>query len=176
MSSRSTSALGSYSTNSGSVGSKAAYSVTVLNRQQHSTTEFPNAYPPVTPLRPGSALAQRSTPNLSRSRGASLDSARPAALVDPRKVPITPRDLGRLTHLRQDPSVVSLVQMYDENGKVNDKAFRNTPMPAKEQSRKRRKSTFQQLLGDDGLSQADLLWAETCLKCVFLRYLISNGN
>ena len=57
-----------------------------------------------------------------------------------------------------------MVHMYDEDGKVDEKAFRNTPMPAKEQPRKRRKSTFQELLGSDGLSEADLLWAESCLK------------
>ncbi|KAI5123530.1 hypothetical protein M0805_006690 [Coniferiporia weirii] len=140
-----------------SVPNKSSYIVKVHKRQQLSSTVFPNAYPPLTPHRP----AHKSTPNLHET---PTVSNRPRQVSDPRKVPITPRDIGRLSRLRQDPSVASLLCMYDDRGRLDDNAFSNTPppLPSNAARRRRRESTFKELLGDDA-SEADLSWAERCI-------------
>ncbi|KAL5512986.1 hypothetical protein ACEPAH_3384 [Sanghuangporus vaninii] len=166
VSSRSTSALTITPTLSGSVQTRGSYRVTVHKRQQLSATVFPNAYPPITPRRPG--VAHTSTPNLLATLTAPDDVANDAststpALFDPRKVPVTPRDASRLKCLRQDPSVASLVQLYDDHGRIAENAFTTTPAPPRRRARarrSRRKSTFSELLGCDG---ADLQWAESCI-------------
>ncbi|KAL5537117.1 hypothetical protein ACEPAF_940 [Sanghuangporus sanghuang] len=166
VSSQSTSALTITPTLSGSVQTRGSYRVTVHKRQQLSATVFPNAYPPITPRRPG--VAYTSTPNLLATLTAPDDVANDAststpALFDPRKVPVTPRDASRLKCLRQDPSVASLVQLYDDHGRIAENAFTTTPAPPRRRvraRRSRRKSTFSELLGCDG---ADLKWAESCI-------------
>ncbi|KAL5531456.1 hypothetical protein ACEPAG_4333 [Sanghuangporus baumii] len=166
VSSRSTSALTITPTPLGSVQTRGSYRVTVHKRQQLSATVFPNAYPPITPRRPG--VAHTSTPNLLATLTAPDDvttdaSTSTPALFDPRKVPVTPRDASRLKCLRQDPSVASLVQLYDDHGRIAENAFTTTPAPPRRRMRarrSRRKSTFSELLGCDG---ADLQWAESCI-------------
>lgn len=139
----------------------------VLQRELLSQTEFPNANPSLrdslcTPRRHD----YRSTPNL-------LEVASPPRhrqLSDPRKIPFTPRDVNRLNRLRQDPSVVSLLEMYDDNGRLDEHAFSNTPPPLPSAlARSRRESTFKDLLrsevdekSEDAI-EGDLSWAERCI-------------
>lgn len=172
--------------------SKSTYSVTIYKRQQIASTEFPNAYPPTTPHRNNGA--SRSTPNLlalpcgsTGNLTATTDnddsSVTPTLLSvpDPLKYPVTPRDINRLGGLRSDPSIVSLVGMYDEKGKLNENAFANTP--ARTRKRKSLKdvfdmkdlpkvgvheTTFKNLLGVDSDNDADLSWAE--------RYIANNES
>lgn len=57
--------------------------------------------------------------------------------------------------------MASLLDMYDEKGRLNDKAFSNTPRASScVLDAARRESTFRDLLGDSEASDADLSWAE----------------
>ena len=80
--------------------------------------------------------------------------------------------------LRQDPSVASLLDIYDNEGRLDRNAFSNTPSAnEKELSKvgraqlKRGGSTLRQLLGNPestsctGSTEGDISWAEG-----FLRY------
>ena len=85
-----------------------------------------------------------------------------------------------MLRLRSDPSVASLLELYDEHGKLSSNAFSNSPpnSPVKEgrvQSR-RNGSTLRQLLGapslssrhenDSGSEGGDISWAEKFLAYV----------
>ena len=136
--------------------------MTVLERKLESRTEFPNANPPFTDEK-------------------ELDPIQDSPLAkraDPRRVPITPRDKSRLLRLRQDPSVASLLNMYDDNGRIISTAFSNTPpsstSAAEEvsgrQPVKRSGSTLRQLLGEptsggssESALEGDISWAERYL-------------
>ncbi|KAG6331404.1 hypothetical protein ID866_7682 [Astraeus odoratus] len=137
-----------------SISQRSTYSVTVHGRRVHSRTEFPNAYPP---------LDKTFTP-----KKLLTDSARRRS----KSVPITPRDQGRLLKLRQDPSVVNLLNHYDEEGCLDSRIFSNTPpSPPKEGRVQRRRtgSTLRQLLGHPSspelrdTSDGDISWAEKFL-------------
>jgi hypothetical protein len=145
----------SISLSSTSATQRGTYTVTVHRRQQHALTEFPHANPPMSD--------DYTTPHDSpRSRSKSI--------------PFFPRDSNCLQGLRQDPSVASLLNMYDEHGCLPPSAFSNTPpSPAKEgrvQAR-RNGSTLRQLLGnpssrsrgnvDSSAMEGDISWAERCL-------------
>ena len=137
------------------------YSVKILGeRQVHACIEFPNANPPIkTPPR--------------RSTGSEGSDAHPMS-------PITPRDKSRLNILRQDPSVASLLEMYDEQGRLDSGIFNNT-IVAKEDDYtlaegraqvQRSGSTLRQLLGSpefndaNGSTEGDISWAERLLGFV----------
>ena len=163
ISSRNTSAAPSL--NASTIQHKGSYKVKVHPRQQISKTEFPNAYPPQTPR----VSVHKSTPNLLQDAPSAPSRKRQSSTgqSDPRKVPFTPRDINRLSRLRQDPSVASLLNMYDEKGRLNDKAFSNTPRASScVLDNNHRESTFRSLLGDSEASDADLSWAERCIMCV----------
>ncbi|KAG2132788.1 hypothetical protein DEU56DRAFT_889162 [Suillus clintonianus] len=135
-----------------SVFQRSTYTVTVHGRTVHSRTEFPNAYPPMD--------------NLVTPRRNITDSARRRS----KSVPITPRDQNRLLRLRQDPSVASLLNAYDENGCLDSHVFSNTPPVAGDKRRLKRRrtgSTFSQLLGYPSSSEhrddSDIEWAENVL-------------
>ncbi|EGN96735.1 hypothetical protein SERLA73DRAFT_184895, partial [Serpula lacrymans var. lacrymans S7.3] len=91
-----------------------------------------------------------------------------------KSVPITPRDENRLLRLRQDPSVASLLNVYDEHGCLDSKVFSNTPPSPAHEGRaqtRRRRSTLRQLLGRPGCqvlgaAEGDISWAEKFLECV----------
>ena len=87
-----------------------------------------------------------------------------------------------MIRLRLDPSVASLIDLYDEHGKLSSNAFSNSPpsSPVKEgrvQCR-RNGSTLRQLLGapsssmssrhgnDSGSEGGDISWAERFLAYV----------
>ncbi|PCH36222.1 hypothetical protein WOLCODRAFT_140264 [Wolfiporia cocos MD-104 SS10] len=130
----------------------------VYGRTQHSCTEFPNANPrfsvheqqdPHTPLR------------RSQDGGDTAHASRSALY--------TPRDEDRMHALRRDPSVASLLNMYDDQGRIDDDAFSNTPprsRDGREQS-KRPASTLRQLLGNPerlGEAEGDINWADRYLQ------------
>ncbi|KAF9240707.1 hypothetical protein BU15DRAFT_73933 [Melanogaster broomeanus] len=138
----------------GSVSGRSTYSVTVHGRTVHTCTEFPNAYP---------AMDNVFTPKRSLT-----DSARRRS----KSVPITPRDKNRLLALRQDPSVVTLLSHYDNQGCLDSAIFSNTPSPLKEGRVQRRStgSTLRQLLGHpsspelrNSSFERDISWAEQFL-------------
>ncbi|KAG1739988.1 hypothetical protein EDB19DRAFT_1977386 [Suillus lakei] len=131
---------------------RSSYTVTVHGRTVHSCTEFPNAYPPMD--------------NFATPRRNVTDSARRRS----KSVPITPRDQNRLLRLRQDPSVASLLNVYDENGCLDSHVFSNTPPVAGNEGRLKRRrtgSTFRQLLANPSSPElrdnSDIEWAESVL-------------
>lgn len=137
------------------VSQRSTYSVTVHGKVVHSRTEFPNAYPPMDKI---------VTPKRSLT-----DSARRRA----KSVPMTPRDHNRLLTLRQDPSVASLLNHYDDKGCLDSGIFSNTtPSPLMEGRVQRRRtgSTLRQLLGHpsspdlrDSSTDGDISWADKFL-------------
>ncbi|KAI0272365.1 hypothetical protein BC834DRAFT_1038476 [Gloeopeniophorella convolvens] len=146
---------------------RRTYTVTVHDKKVEALTEFPNANPPLeTPTRP------------SHSSGSSSGH-------DIKHAPITPKDQSRLNALRQDPSVASLLDMYDSQGRVNSIVFSNaSPVKTSGDSHadgraqvKRSGSTLRQLLGNPepinrtSTAEGDISWAEA-----FLRDAESHGN
>ena len=159
---------------------RTTYVVKVYERTVISRTEFPNAIPTlVTPTkeRPKSSPLPTTDPNISDDE--SID---PSTTKRPT---ITPRDQNRLMRLRQDPSVVSLLNMYDSNGQLDKKVFSNTPAkddPNYEEQvyavgrpqHQRKGSTLRQLMGKPELeaqpntsrSEGEISWAERLLQYV----------
>lgn len=139
------------------------YVVKVHSRTLHSCTEFPNANPRISSDEPSHDHHEPRTPSVHADRSRLKD------------VLFTPRDESRLCALRRDPSVASLLNMYDDKGCLDENAFSNTPptpAPIKQEGReqiKRSGSTLRQLLGnpdeDGGPTEGDISWAER-----FLRY------
>lgn len=124
------------------------YTVTIHQRTVHSRTEFPNA---------NGTASHLPTPSNSPQK-----NSYPIP-------PLTPGDESRLETLRRDPSVLSLLNIFDDFGHPNPKAFANTP------ARQRRTSTFKMLLGKqesaeenstDLAKESDFDWAERCLQLV----------
>lgn len=151
----------SSSTTIASVSARSTYSVTIHGRTVHSRTEFPNAYPP---------MDVSSTPKRSNSPRRRSKS-----------VPITPRDKSRLLALRQDPSVASLLNHYDDQGHLSSTIFSNTPSPLKQGRVQRRHtgSTLRQLLGHpsfpdlrNGNAESDISWAEKYLGSASNTFLL----
>ena len=153
-----------------SVSQRGTYTVKVYPRTLHTRTEFPNA-------NPGESI----TPKRSQH-----DSLRRRS----KSVPITPRDKSRLYGLGQDPSVVSLLHLYDEHGCLNSKVFSNSPSSPDDDGFtqvRRNGSTLRQLLGgpsyvpsrhvrDTDAMEGDISWAERHLWCGPLLILISIPN
>lgn len=142
---------------------RGTYTVKVHGKRTEARTEFPNANPP---------LPDESDPILDsplRSKSTRLPE------------PVTPREQSRLTRLKQDPSVASLLYVYDDDGRIMSTAFSNTPgkslapthdydVGGRAQT-KRSGSTFQELLGnaekgEDDAVERDISWAERLVKCV----------
>ena len=136
-----------------SVQTRGTYVVRVHGRRVHTRTEFPNA-----------------NPSLDTPKYSSRDEDE-ANLKSPRHpTPVTPRDQNRLCRLRQDPSVASLLDMYDSQGRLDDNAFSNTPETTMKDGRaqvKRSGSTLRQLLGNpksrNSMTEGDISWAERFL-------------
>ncbi|KAJ3524419.1 hypothetical protein NM688_g8567 [Phlebia brevispora] len=131
-----------------SIQRRGTYTVKVLERKLESQTEFPHANPPLNELPPKS----KSTP--------------------PEIFPSPPRDQSRLIRLRQDPSVASLLNMYDDKGRISSTAFSNTPVNNApihgREPIKRSGSTLRQLLGEPeagayDAAEGDISWAERYL-------------
>ena len=158
---------------------RMTYVVKVHERTVISRTEFPNAIPSlVTPTkqRPKSAPLPP-TIDLDTSDDESISPStakRPA---------ITPRDQNRLLRLRQDPSVVSLLNIYDSHGRLDNNVFSNSPLKDDQNDEEqvytvgrpqhqRRVSTLRQLMGEPELegqpnisrSEGEISWAERLLQ------------
>ena len=226
-----------------SVYSRNTYSVKILSREQHSLTEFPNAFPSLESndsyfdsrgrklQRRGnsntdanneqakndnatdhdeqydiddtneqhrdsqaySSIRQHgfhSTPNLLSQKNVPSAYNTPRVprmrqVSDPRRVPFTPHDNNRLSRLKQDPSVLSLLKMYDEDGRLDETAFSNTPPPhavplskqsqmslqpkGEDEKRGRRHSTFREVMSQNNEAkrnregEGDLSWADRCI-------------
>jgi hypothetical protein len=133
-----------------SLSQRGTYNVTVHNRKRHASTEFPHANRDLD--------EQQKTPNQAR-------------------VSLLPVEDSRVLRLRSDPSVASLLDLYDEHGKLSSDAFSNSPpnSPVKEGRVQcpRNGSTLRQLLGapslssrpenDSGSEGGDISWAERFL-------------
>ena len=136
---------------------RGTYTVKVLERKVESCTEFPNANPCL------------------RDEERQLHESPVRRRISSHEVPFTPRDRSRLLRLRQDPSVASLLNMYDEKGRIRSTAFSNsppTPAPVQDvggrEQVKRSGSTLRQLLGEkvessQDTSEGDISWAERFL-------------
>ncbi|KAI0630503.1 hypothetical protein C8Q77DRAFT_1219469 [Trametes polyzona] len=160
------------------------YVVKVHGRTTHSCTEFPRANPPPSPTK-SSRKPVPKTPSQDRYDSHDHAHADDEDKDEPRaprikEVNFTPKDNSRIYALRQDPSVVSLLNMYDDKGCLDVHAFADlppTPVPASpepegKQPRPRTGSTLRQLLGEPqpafmGSTQAsegDISWAERFLE------------
>lgn len=157
---------------------RTTYVVKVYERTVISRTEFPNAIPSLatpTKERAKSVPLPETDPGMSDN-----ESIGPSTAKHPT---ITPRDQNRLMRLRQDPSVVSLLNMYDSNGQLDNKVFSNTPAkdsPSEEEvvyavgqpQHRRRESTLRQLMGktdpeaqpNNSRSEGEISWAERLLR------------
>ncbi|KAF8892154.1 hypothetical protein BD779DRAFT_1437255 [Infundibulicybe gibba] len=141
------------SLNSASISQRGTYNVTVHRRQRHghtgtSTINKPSSETLVTPRQTG-----------------------------PRSAPVEDNDNSQLLGLRSDPSVASLLDMYDEHGRLPPQAFSNSPPSPKKEGRaqaRRNGSTLRQLLGnpssinskagnDNTFQESDISWAERFL-------------
>ncbi|KZT64377.1 hypothetical protein DAEQUDRAFT_769731 [Daedalea quercina L-15889] len=145
------------------------YTVQVYARKQHSCTEFPKANP---------RIGDRREPHTPRQTDGHQEIAKNHHDVVPpvpavKAVAYTPRDDNRLRALRRDPSVLSLLNMYDNHGRLDEHAFSNSPpnsAPIQEgrEQTKRGGSTLRQLLGDGDkggeATEGDISWADRFLK------------
>jgi hypothetical protein len=118
-------------------------------------------------------MTPKSKPNKNTNPAATPSEARGA---------LTPREQSRLHVLRSDPSVASLLEMYDEHGCLDSLVFSNTPPSFQNEGRLRgissegnaNRSTLRQLLGNpspesaddrsDSAGEGDISWAERFLE------------
>jgi len=154
------------------------YTVKVHERTVISRTEFPNAIPNlVTPTKE----RPKSVPlPITDSDASDDESIGPPTTKRPT---ITPRDQNRLLRLRQDPSVASLLNIYDSHGRLDNKAFSNSPVKnsqheeeqvyaVSQPQHRRRRSTLRQLMGqpetgaqpNSSRSEGEISWAERFLQ------------
>ncbi|KAI0794169.1 hypothetical protein C8Q74DRAFT_1193278 [Fomes fomentarius] len=156
------------------------YVVKVHSRTTHSRTEFPRANPPISPTKPG----RKQPPPLGHSTDTELDSCSNHDEEDEDRQPrlkevnFTPKDTSRLYKLRRDPSVASLLNLYDDRGCLDSAIFENSPptpapISAFQEGRepnKRSGSTLRQLLGAtetaffNNTAEGDISWAERFLE------------
>ncbi|KAJ3786875.1 hypothetical protein GGU10DRAFT_266126 [Lentinula aff. detonsa] len=131
---------------SASITRCGTYTVKVHPRQRHSSTEFPMANRPL--------VEEPKTPQ-PRCRAQT-----------------TGDDSTHLQGLRRDPSVASLLDLYDEHGHLPIEAFSNTPPREGRAQTQRTGSTLRELLGEpdnghrrntSGSFEGDISWAERFL-------------
>ncbi|OJT10906.1 hypothetical protein TRAPUB_12590 [Trametes pubescens] len=154
------------------------YVVKVHSRTTHSRTEFPRANPPPSPTKQP-RTAEPNTPHQDEYDTDEDDNPEDEPRAPRLKeVQFTPKDSSRIYALRRDPSVVSLLNMYDDNGCLDVHAFASsppTPAPVStetegRQPRPRTGSTLRQLLGEpqptftEHTHEGDISWAERFLE------------
>ncbi|KAI0369219.1 hypothetical protein BV20DRAFT_418421 [Pilatotrama ljubarskyi] len=155
------------------------YVVKLHGRTTHSRTEFPRANPPPSPTKT-SRRTEPKTPHQDRHDNHNDDNDDEPRGPRLKEVNFTPKDNSRIYALRQDPSVVSLLNMYDDRGCLDVHAFASTPpTPAPictefegRQARPRTGSTLRQLLGEPQpafmtktyTTEGDISWAERFLE------------
>ncbi|KAJ4469592.1 hypothetical protein J3R30DRAFT_1571429 [Lentinula aciculospora] len=133
---------------SASITRCGTYTVKVHPRQRHSSTEFPMA-----------------------NRG--MVDEPPKTPQPRRRAQTTGDDSTHLQGLRRDPSVASLLDLYDEHGHLPLEAFSNTPPREGRPQTQRAGSTLRELLGEPANShqrhntsnslEGDISWAERFL-------------
>ncbi|KAH9479436.1 hypothetical protein JR316_0008030 [Psilocybe cubensis] len=151
-----TPASSTISLGSASVSQRGTYNVTVHGRTRHPSTDFGNA---------------RHEPDEDK-----------AARKKDNRTSLHPVDDSRVLRLRSDPSVASLIDLYDDHGKLAADAFSNSPPSTPKNKRledgraqvRRNGSTLRQLLGasssansregsDNSSVEGDISWAERFL-------------
>ncbi|KAF9565811.1 hypothetical protein CPC08DRAFT_747616 [Agrocybe pediades] len=151
-----TAASSTVSVDTASLIRRGTYNVTVHKRRRHTSTEFEN---------PDAEPAAKA-PTTSERKRTSLH----------------PVEDSRVLRLRSDPSVASLIDLYDAHGKVSNDAFSNSPPSTPKDAPltegraqvKRNGSTLHQLLGapsssgsrdgdESGSVEGDISWAERFL-------------
>lgn len=146
------------------------FTVQVHGRTLHSCTEFPNANP-----RLDDSKEPHTPQHIDGHNNPSKDDPTQLPKIPAMKtVTYTPRDENRLRALRRDPSVLSLLNMYDNHGRLDEHAFSNSPpnsAPIQEgrEQTKRGGSTLRQLLGQSDKGEAtegDISWADRVLQYV----------
>ena len=154
------------------------YLVKVHGRTTHSRTEFPRANPPSSPTRPRRKQPPTTPEPVEHDPSDDEDDEEPTQQPRLKAVNFTPKDTSRLYKLRRDPSVASLLDLYDDHGCLDSHVFANDPpspdptSPAIEgrAPRPRTGSTFRQLLGAEATfavnntTEGDLSWAERFLE------------
>ncbi|KAI1796757.1 hypothetical protein LXA43DRAFT_879580 [Ganoderma leucocontextum] len=155
------------------------YLVKVHGRTTHSRTEFPRANPPSSPTRPRRKQAPATPEPADHDASDDEEEEEPEQQPRLKAVNFTPKDTSRLYTLRRDPSVASLLDLYDDHGCLDSNLFANDPpspdpnSPATEgrAPRPRTGSTFRQLLGApeatfavNNITEGDLSWAERFLE------------
>ncbi|PFH51837.1 hypothetical protein AMATHDRAFT_46811 [Amanita thiersii Skay4041] len=146
-----TPAASTLSLSSSNTSHRGTYSVQVHKRKRHASTEFP--------------FANRHLDNdfktPQRTRGAT----------------VPPKDTTHFLGLHSDPSVISLLGLYDDHGRLPEKTFSNSPpSPERKEGRaqtRRSGSTLRQLLGAPSnrprpsssadSTEGDISWAERFL-------------
>lgn len=126
-----------------------------------------------------SSLSQRGTYNVTvhqRRRHASTEFPHANRdLSNNEHGELQPVEDSRILRLRSDPSVASLLELYDEHGRVANDAFANDESLLIQEGRaqvRRSGSTLRQLLGapcvnnDNDNSEGDISWAERYLAYV----------
>jgi hypothetical protein len=135
-----------------SLNQRGTYNVTVHKRKRHASTEFPYANPDLNYCEEHPNKLQRNS--------------------------LLPNEESRVLRLRSDPSVASLIDLYDEHGKLSSNVFSNSPPKEGRAQVHRNGSTLRQLLGapsslnsrnetESGSYEGDISWAER-----FLAYVI----
>ncbi|KAJ3721113.1 hypothetical protein C8R42DRAFT_78150 [Lentinula raphanica] len=129
-----------------SVARSGTYIVKVHPRQRHSSTDFP--------IVSHATVEEPNTPQHHR------------------RSQTTGEDSTHLQGLRRDPSVASLLDLYDEHGHLPIEAFSNTPPREGRAQKQRTGSTLRELLGKPENGQrhntsssfeGDISWAERFL-------------
>lgn len=147
-----TPAASTASLTSSNISHRGTYNVQVHKRKRHTSTEFPYANRHLDDL--------KVTP---RARGATAP----------------PKEHAHYLGLRADPSVASLLELYDDRGHLPENLFSNSPpkqpsfdMKQGRAQTRRSGSTLRQLLGASNkeksdsnadLTESDISWAERCL-------------
>ncbi|KAI0717986.1 hypothetical protein C8T65DRAFT_706944 [Cerioporus squamosus] len=153
------------------------YVVKVHGRTTHSRTEFPRANPPISPTK--SRTREPRAPTPQQDSDLEDDDEQLDRRPKLKEVNFTPRDTSRMYKLRRDPSVASLLNLYDEKGCLDSAIFENSPPspapvssgPEGREPRQRTGSTLRQLLGEpephfalNATNEGDISWAERFLE------------
>jgi hypothetical protein len=85
------------------------------------------------------------------------------AVYAPSDVPPDVRDISQLHCLRSEPSVATLLDMYDEQGHLPPDMFSNSPQSRPMIKSSTPSATLRQLLGNNGDAE-DVAWADEYLK------------
>ncbi|TFK39869.1 hypothetical protein BDQ12DRAFT_681379 [Crucibulum laeve] len=132
---------------SSTISQRGTYTVTVHGRKRHASTEFPYA-------------------------NRDLEDIITKPQRHPQETPKKSED-SRVLRLRSDPSVASLLGLYDEHGRLPSQAFSNSPPKEGRAQCRRNGSTLRQLLGapssltsrnaNSSAMEGDISWAERFL-------------